>query len=469
MGTKALQLFDAKHILKKTPQLGEIPGNAEILRKTFQVAWPSMLESFMMALVSMVDTIMVSSLGPSAIAAIGLTNQPKFICLAVFMSMSVAVSALVARRRGEGDRDGANKVLIQSLLIVLLLNFVITLLALAFADPILRFTGTNADTHELAMQYYQIVVGCQLFNAINTIINAAQRGAGNTKIAMWTNLVSNGVNVVFNYLLIQGKMGFPALGVRGAAIATVLGTLAAMLMALRSISHPQGYLFLWRGRKFMRFDRKTLGSLVDIGSSTLADQVFLRIGFMLYVMIVAHLGTNAFAAHQIGMNILTMSFAMGDGLSVAAIALVGQSLGQNRPDLAKIYGGFCQRVGMVCSLVLAVVYFLLNDQIFRLFSDDPEILVYGPMMMFFVVIIVLFQIAQVIYSGCLKGGGDTRFVALVSLLSVSIMRPMAGWLFVYPLNMGLMGAWIGLTMDQGMRMLLTFIRFKSDKWLKIKI
>lgn len=469
MGTKALQFFDAKHILKQTPQLGELPGNREIFQKTFQVAWPSMLESFMMAIVGMVDTIMVSSLGPSAIAAIGLTNQPKFICLAVFTSMSIAVSALVARRRGEGDWEGANKVLTQSLMIVLILDFFITLVALSFADPILRFTGTNADTHELAVQYYQIVVGGQLFAAVNIIINAAQRGAGNTKIAMWTNLVSNGVNVVFNYLLIQGRMGFPALGVRGAAIATVLGTLAAMLMALRSVSNPRGYLYLWRGRKYMRFDRKTLHSLVDIGSSSLADQVFLRIGFMLYIMIVAHLGTNAFAAYQIGMNILTMSFAMGDGLSVAAIALVGQSLGQNRQDLAKIYGGFCQRVGLVCSLVLAVVYFLLSDTIFQLFSDEQEILEFGPTIMFFIVIIVMFQIAQVIYSGCLKGGGDTRFVALVSLLSVSIMRPLAGWLFVYPLDMGLVGAWIGLTMDQGLRMLLTFIRFKSDKWLKIKI
>ncbi len=463
------KLFNIQRILNGTPVQGELPSDADILKKTIQIAWPSMLESFMVALVGIVDTIMVSALGPSAIAAIGLTTQPKFICLAIFMSMSVAVSALVARRKGQGDREGANKVLCQSLLVVLLINLVITGIALSFANPIMQFVGTNADTHEMAVQYFRIIVGGQLFNAVNLIINAAQRGTGNTRIAMRTNLVSNLVNVVFNYLLIEGRFGFPALGVRGAAIATVLGTIAAMLMALRSVSNYTGYLYLWRGRSALRFDRETLGSIANIGSSTLADQLFMRVGFLLYVMVVANLGTNAFAAHQIGMNILTVSFALGDGLSVAAISLVGQSLGEERKDLAKIYGGFCQRVGFICSILLATVYLLLSRVIFEMFTQEEEILEYGPMLMFFVVIIVLFQVAQVIYGGCLKGGGDTRFVAMVSLISVSFIRPFSGWLFVYPLHLGLVGAWMGLTLDQFVRMVLTHWRFKSDRWLNIKI
>ncbi len=462
-------LFNARSILKNLDPQGEIPSDLEILQKTFQVAWPSMLESFMVALVNIVDTIMVSTLGPAAIAAVGLSTQPKFICLAIFMSMSVAVSALVARRIGEGDREGANRVLTQSLMITLILNLVITAAALKYADPMLQFVGTSADTHQPAVDYFRVIVGGQLFQAINIIINAAQRGAGNTRIAMRTNLVANIVNVVFNYLLIGGNLGFPALGVKGAAVATVIGTFVAMLMALRSVSSMEGALFLWRGGRAWRFDSKTLRSLVDIGSSTLADQLFLRIGFLLYVMVVAHLGTNAFAAHQIGMNILTISFALGDGLSVAAITLVGQSLGAGRQDLAKIYGGFCQRVGLVCSIGLSVIFLVAGKPLFGLFTTEEEVLAHAPMLMFFIVIIVLLQVPQVIFGGCLKGGGDTRFVALVSLVSVAFIRPFSGWLFVYPLNLGLLGAWIGLTMHQFMRMILTFTRFKSNKWLNIKI
>ena len=452
-------LFNARRILKRTQLEGPLPDDGDLLRRAFRVAWPSTLESFL-ALVSVVDTIMVSSLGAAAIAAIGLTGQPKFICLAVFLSVNVAVSAIVARRKGEGDREGANRVLVQAILITVVLTVVITALALIFAEPVLRLAGTNEDTHELATGYFRIIVGCQFFNVLNMVINAAQRGVGNTKIAMRTNIVSNLVNIVFNYLLIGGNFGFPALGVNGAAIATVLGTVVASGMALRSVMHPDSFLYLFYNKRPVGFDRKTLGSIANIGSATLAEQLFLRFGFLMYTMVVARLGTNAFAAHQIGMNIITISFA---------VSLVGQSLGEKRPDLAKVYGGFCQRLGFLCSATVAFVYVVFGRDVFRLFSADPEILDYGAMIMDFVAVIVFLQISQVIYSGCLRGGGDTRFVALVSLISVACIRPLSGWLFVYPLGMGLFGAWLGLAIDQLLRLLLTMWRFKHDKWLKIKI
>lgn len=465
-------LFNAQRILRDTPAQGELPDNSALLRRAFRVAWPSTLESFLVALVSVVDTIMVSSLGAAAIAAIGLTNQPKFICLALFLSMNVAVSAIVARRKGEGDRAGANRVLRQAILLTLLFTVIVTAAALLFAEPVLRFAGTNEDTHGLATGYFRIIVGFQVFNVLNMVINAAQRGVGNTKIAMRTNITSNLVNIVCNYLLIGGHFGFPALGVNGAAIATVIGTVVACGMALRSVMHPDSFLYLFYGSESSEkrgFDAGTLRTIANIGSSTLAEQLFLRFGFLMYTMVVAKLGTNAFAAHQIGMNIITISFAFGDGLSVASVSLVGQSLGEQRPDLAKVYGGFCQRLGFLCSALLAVVYTIFGRDIFRLFSDDPEILDYGIVIMDFIAVIVFLQVAQVIYSGCLRGGGDTKFVALVSLISVACIRPFSGWLFVYPLNMGLIGAWLGLLLDQTLRMLLTRWRFCSDKWLTIKI
>lgn len=469
MNRVASLLFNSRRILKHTQIEGELPDDASLLKRAFRVAWPSTLESFLVALVGVVDTIMVSSLGAAAIAAIGLTGQPKFICLAIFISVNVAISAIVARRKGEGDREGANRVLTQAILLTVLLTVVVTTLAMIFAEPVLRLAGTNEDTHELATGYFRIIVGCQFFNVLNMVINAAQRGVGNTKIAMRTNIVSNLVNIVFNYLLIGGNFGFPALGVNGAAIATVLGTVVASGMALRSVMHPDNFLYLFYNKKKFAFDRKTLGSIANIGSATLAEQLFLRFGFLTYTMVVARLGTNAFAAHQIGMNVITISFAFGDGLSVAAVSLVGQSLGEKRPDLAKVYGGFCQRLGFLCSAAVAFVYVIFGRDVFRLFSSDAEILDYGSMIMDFVAVIVFLQVSQVIFSGCLRGGGDTRFVALVSLISVACIRPLSGWIFVYPLNLGLLGAWMGLALDQGIRLMLTMWRFKHDQWLKIKI
>lgn len=427
-----------------------------------------MLESFLVALVGFIDTIMVSGLGTAAIAAVGLTTQPKFICLAVFLSLNVAVSALVARRRGQEEPEKANRVLVQAILITLGLTLIISTAAVVFADPIMRLAGTAEDTHEDAVAYFRIITGGMVFNTLTMVINAAQRGAGNTRIAMKTNIAANAVNICFNYLLIGGNLGFPKLGIRGAAIATVLGTVVACGMSIRSTLHRDRFISL-RGHIRVSFDRETMRAIANIGSSTLAEQLFLRIGFLTYSIIVANLGTTAFAAHQVGMNIMSISFSFGDGLSVASVALVGRSLGEQRRDLARIYGGICQKVGIFFSTVLAVIYLLFSRPIFLLFSSETDILSYGDMIMRLMVVVVFLQISQVIFTGCLRGAGDARYTALVSLISVAFVRPFSGWLLCYPIGLGLLGAWLGLAMDQLVRFLMTYVRFKKGKWVNLKI
>lgn len=463
-----VRIFNPVKLLKGAEPEGELPESKGLMENTLQVAWPAIVESFLISLVSLIDTVMVSSLGAYAIAAVGLTTQPKFIGLAIFISLNVAVSAIVARRRGEGDREGANRVLKQALAIVLLLTVVVSSLSCFFAEELLHLAGSQPDTHSYAVHYFRIIMGAMGFNVISMVINAAQRGAGNTKIAMRTNLVSNGVNIVFNYLLIGGKFGFPALGVSGAAIATVIGTVFALGMSLLSVLHPDGYLYLFH-EKGLRFDKRTLSAVANIGSSTLAEQIFLRIGFLIYSIIVANLGTRDFATHQIAMNVMNISFAFGDGLSVSAVALVGRSLGEKRGDLARIYGGVCQRLGVCFSCLLSVLFFFFGQNIYEMFTDDPAIISLGAIIMRLMCLIVFLQISQVIYSGCLRGAGDAKYVAFVSLISVALVRPGFGYLFCYPLSMGLIGAWVGLLLDQCVRFAMTTIRFNSGKWVNIKL
>ena len=195
----------------------------------------------------------------------------------------------------------------------------------------------------------------------------------------------------------------------------------------------------------------------------------MRIGFLTYSIIVAKLGTVAFAAHQVGMNIMTISFSFGDGLSVAAVALIGQSLGEKRPDKAKLYGSVCQRFGIVCALCLSPIFLFRGRTIFSWFSSDEQILAYGTMIMSILTVVVFLQISQVVYSGCLRGAGDTRFTALVSLVSVAMIRPLCGYVLCYPLGLGLFGAWIGLAIDQFMRFLMTALRFAHGHWMTIRI
>lgn len=462
------KIFNPVSLLGSTKQLGDLPQAKEIFKRTVAIAWPSVLESFLVSIVAMVDNIMVSSLGTYAIAAVGLTSQPKFIFFAIIISMNVAVSALVARRRGEGDQQGANRVVKQALVIAALLIGVITFLSTTFAEPLLWFCGAQPDTIEASTAYFRIIMGFSCFQLFSMVLNAAQRGVGKTKIAMVTNMVSNVINVVFNYLLIGGNFGFPALGVKGAAIATVMGTFAAFVISVASIFKKKGYLNV-RFMKGKLFDRETLLGIAKLTGGTITEQLCFRFGFLTFSMIVANLGTTAYATHQIAMNCMHISFAFGDGFSVAAVSLVGMNLGAKRSDLAKVYGIACKRLGRMFAIVTSLFFVFCGRYIFYMFTDDISIIDMGTIIVRILAVILFFQIDQVITSGCLKGAGDTKFVAKVAFISVALIRPISSYTFCYPLALGLIGAWCGTLCDQLCRNVLNARRFKSGEWTKIKI
>ena len=172
----------------------------------------------------------------------GLTTQPKFIALSLFIALNVSVSALVARRKGQKDRDGANQVLMMALGFTLVMGLVLGAVCIAFAPTFMDLAGSNAETHDNAVLYFRIVVGGMIFSVLSLIINAAQRGSGNTRLSMRANVASSLVNITFNWLLINGHLGFPALGMKGAALATVLGTVVACCMSISSILREDSFV-----------------------------------------------------------------------------------------------------------------------------------------------------------------------------------------------------------------------------------
>ena len=445
-------------------------GSKQGYHTEFQMAWPAVMESFFIALASLVDSLMVSSMGAYAVAAVGLTTQPKFIGLCIFIAANVSVSALVARRRGEKDRYGANQVLLMILVFVLAAGTLISVAAVTFAEPIIRFCGANGDTLESAVLYYRIIMGGMMFNILSMAINACQRGAGNTKIAMRTNVTSNVVNMIGNYLLIQGNLGFPRLGIAGAALATVFGTVVACVMSFLSLVPKDNFISIpyLIGAK-VRLALEPAKNMLKIASSVFAEQLFMRVGFLTVSIMVAKLGTAAYAAHQAGMNIMNLSFSFGDGMQVAAVALCGRSLGEKRPDLARMYGTICQRIGNIISILLALLYLTCGSWYYHLFFVEEDIILMGIEIMRVLAVIVLFQVAQVIYMGCLRGAGDVLFTTIASTLSITFMRPICSYTLCYICGFGLVGIWMGIVGDQLLRLILTSWRFRSGKWTGIKI
>lgn len=156
-------------------------------------------------------------------------------------------------------------------------------------------------------------------------------------------------------------------------------------------------------------------------------------------------------------------------LGANAVALIGRSLGERLPDKAKSYGAICRRIGLGISIALAVLYFFGGETIYRMFFREESIVAYGVNIIHCICIIVLFQVSQVIYMGCLRGAGDTAYTAMASTISVTLIRTAASYIFGFTLGLGMTGIWMGILADQVSRFLFASIRFRQGKWVSIKI
>lgn len=444
--------------------------NRRTIRTAMNMAVPAMIESFFVAFAGLIDSLMVSALGSNAVAAVGLTAQPKFMGLSVFLAINVAISALVARRFGENKRREANALLSTALVLICGLSVLLGIVFVVLAPQIMNLCGSTPETHDSAVLYYRIVMGGMIFNCIQMGINSAQRGAGNTKITMRTNITSNTLNIIFNYLLINGHCGFPALGIMGAALATVLGTVVSCIMSVISIMKSDFFVSIpYIIKEKIMPSMRALKNLVKVGYSVFFEQILMRIGFMMTAIMAANQGNAAMAAHQVGMNIMALSFSFGDGLQAAAVALIGRSLGEKKPEKAKEFGRTCQMIGGIISVALAVIYFFGARLLMGLFFEEAEIVGIGVGIMRLIIIIVLFQIRQVIYMGCLRGAGDTLYTAIASTISVTLIRTGVSYLCGYALGWGIAGIWMGVLGDQISRYVFAAMRFKKGKWVQIKI
>ncbi len=456
------------NLLKK--QLVKRSYHKETLKITIDMAWPAIVESFFVAFAGLIDSLMVSSLGSYAVAAVGLTTQPKLLGLALFFALNVAISALVARRRGEKKQASANEILLTAIFFIVIAAIISSIAFVFFASAIIGLCGSTADTHNDAVVYFRIIMGGMIFNCIQMGINAAQRGAGNTKITMRTNVTSNTINILLNYLLINGRFGFPALGIRGAALATISGTVVACIMSVASIFKKESFLSIpYILEQHIRPTLSAFLNLIKVAYSVFFEQVLMRIGFMLTAIMAADQGTDAMAAHQVGMNIMALSFAFGDGLQATAVALIGRSLGSGDPDLAKEYGRTCRLIGAVIAVCLVAIYYFGASGLYHLFFTEDHIVAIGVQIMHVIIFVVIFQICQVIYMGCLRGAGDTLYTAVASMISVTFIRTIISYFCGYVLGWGIIGIWMGVLGDQVSRFVFATVRFRQGKWVKIKI
>ncbi len=462
--------------LKVTKKLPDGVKSKELYQDIIRIAWPSFVELLLTQLASMVDLMMVGSMGgeahpeigAQALSAVGLTTQPKFLLMGAFVAMNTGVTALVARYKGQNDKEKANLVVRQGLMLTFILTIILSILGTVFARPMVIFMGSTEEiVTTWATQYLQIQMIGFLTMALTSTITASLRAVGDSKTCMIYNLIANVVNVVFNWLFIYGNCGFPELGVAGASLATVLGQFVAFIIAFVVLLRGNGFLKLEFKLGFMP-DKTVLGNVVNIGIPAMIEQLLMRAGMIIFAKTVASLGTTSYATHQVCMNIQALSFMTGQAFAVSATTLMGQSLGKRRTDMAQAYCSRTRTVGFSFSLVLAAVFVFFGGAIVGLYNSDPQIIDMGGKIMLFVAFLQPFQSSQFIIAGGLRGAGDTKATAMFTFITVLLVRPIVAIVMV-KLNFGLYGAWFAMACDQVLRSALVLGRYQSGKWKTIKL
>ncbi|MGB4687920.1 MAG: MATE family efflux transporter [Coprothermobacter proteolyticus] len=446
----------------------ELAENPKLISKrVWQLAWPAMVELLLSTLFSMVDMIMVGRISYQALTAVGLTNHPTMLALAVFQALNVGSTALVARFIGSGDIKNAKATVRQSLVLVTILGVVVSIAGYLLSPAIITFMRAEPDVYPMSVTYLQIVSLGWLFTTISLNVGAILRGSGDTMTPMRYNLLSNLLNVFGNYVLIFGKFGFPAMGVAGAALSTTLCRGVAAFLALRAIFNKNRNIGVSLKDDY-RIDKNLLERLISIGLPSAMEQFLLRLGQVFFSRAVAGLGTAIYAAHQTAVNISSLTFTPGQAFGMAATTMVGQSLGAKHPDVAEKAGLAARRMGLIIALAIAIVLFFFGYDVALLYTDEPEVARAAANALKILAIMQPMQSTQFILAGALRGAGDTRWPLYSTAIGIWGIRVVLVHVFI-AMGMGLMGAWVAQLCDQAFRAVFIYSRYKSGAWKHTRV
>lgn len=439
------------------------------------IALPSLVELVLTSLTSMADQIMVGrlpgQLGVQALSAVGLCMNPKFILMTALMAINTGTTAVVARYRGMGNQEKANQTFKQSLIFNIFLSAIMMVLGVVFARELIGLiagNGISETTVEYAVVYFRIQMYGFIPLMMTNTVTSTLRAIGDSKMPMVYNTIANVVNLFFNYGLIYGKLGMPEMDVAGASLATVIGQCVAFVIAMYIMFSKKRYVYLDFKEK-TGYNKTIMSNVLGIGLPSMLEQLCLRIGIIIYSRIVASLGDIAYATHMVCMNIQSLTFMSGMAFQNSATTLMGQSLGRRRLDMADNYTRMTRNISFWISCIIGVILALFGGQIVNIYNSTPEIVEMGGKLLAIVAITQPFQSSQFVTTGALRGAGDTKYPAVVIFICTLIVRSVLGYIFVVQLDMGLIGAWFAIVVDQLLKTAMIFARYNTGKWRFFKL
>ena len=434
-----------------------------IRKKVFSLALPVVLSSLLQRSVGIVDIFLVGGLGASAIAAVGMAQLMVFVVMSLSWGINIGVTVLVAQLWGADRKQEAAKAAYQAMLLVIVAAAVITIIGLMFGGKVAALLGADPVVQGILAEYTTILFSFILFTIALNVLSGIMHGTGDTKTPLYAVLLVNILHVVVAYPLIYGRFGFPALGVKGAAIAIGISEcLGAAFLLLRSMH--KGYVAVSRHLE-MRFTAMT----VKLGYPIFIDRLLQNTGSLLFAKIILLYGTSVYAAHQVGLAIEAFSFMPGYGIAVAAATMVGQNLGAGRTQDARISAYEANRLAVLLMAAMGMVFFFFPYILLRAFTNDPDVIKYGILYMKIVAFAQVPLAITMVVGGALRGAGDTGFIMFGTIAGMWFVRlPLAALLAVV-VKAEIHYVWSVMIFDWLIRMSLLLWRYRKISWGRLEV
>ncbi|WKN42627.1 MATE family efflux transporter [Tunicatimonas pelagia] len=441
--------------------------SGSIRRAIFLLSVPMILEMVMESLFAVVDIFFVGKVSTTAVATVGLTESVLTIIYSVAIGLSMATTALVARRVGEKNHHKAGDAAFQAIALAVIISLVIGVVGAIFARDILRLMGGEPQLVEDGFLYTRIMFLSNTSIMLLFLINGIFRGAGNASLAMRSLWLANGLNIVLDPIFIFGLGAIPAFGVAGAAIATTTGRTIGVLFQLYHLLN--GKTIVRIGWENIVIRAKTLLNLLRLASESISQFLVESASWIFLVRIISLFGSEALAGYTIAIRIIIFSILPSWGLSNAAATLVGQNLGAGHPLRAEKSVWKTAYYNFLFLTVLSLIFYFGAYQFVGIFSDDPDVIQTGVESLRTICLGYVFLSYGMVLAQSFNGAGDTRTPLLINigcywLVQIPLAYGMAVWL-----DMGPRGVYIAIAIAFSLAAVVSVILFQKGKWKLVKV
>ena len=435
-------------------------------RAVLLLAIPMMLEMAMESVFAVVDIFWVAGLGAPAVAAVGLTEAVLTLLYAVAVGLSIAVTALVARRIGAHEPEAAAQVAGQTIWIAVGTAVLVAALGVPFAPDILRLMGAETDVIAGGSGYTTLMLGGSVTILLLFLLNAVLRGAGDAAFAMRVLWLANAINIVLGPCFIYGVGPFPELGVTGAAVATNIGRGLGALFALYWLTNGRGRVVL--RRRHLRLIGDVLLSLLKVSAGGVLQFVIATSSYIVLMLVISGYGSAAVAGYTIGMRIMMFTFLPAWGLSNAAATLVGQNLGARHPERAERSVWVATKYNVVFLGAVAVALVVFPESLVRIFTSEPDVLAYGASALRVIGLGFPLYAVGVTIVQAFNGAGDTSTPTWINVLCFWLLQLPLAYALARPLELGPTGVFVAAAIAESVLAVVAWVVFRRGAW-KLKV